>query len=411
MPAVKPTSVPKYRHHKPTGRAVVTINGHHLYLGVHGSPESRTAYDRAVAEWLAHGRADPAAPKPASQVLVGEVIRDFWRHAVAYYVGPDGAPTSEVHTYRQALRLLRALYGDTPAAEFGPLKLKAARDQMIRGGWAWTGRDGARHRVSPWCREHANKQTSRIKSVFRWAAENERVPPSVHHGLLAVSGLKRGRCDARESDPVTPADAASVEAVLPRLSAQVAAMVRLQLLTGARPGELVIMRPCDLDVSGDVWIYSPAHHKTEHHGHGRRILIGPAAQRVLAPFLARATTAHCFSPAEAEANRLKAQHAARTTPQSCGNNVGTNRVKRPKRQPGDRYDVGSYRRAIQRACDAAGVDRFHPHQLRHTAATNIRREHGLEAAQVILGHRHARTTEIYAEANVAKAESVMRIVG
>jgi integrase len=52
--------------------------------------------------------------------------------------------------------------------------------------------------------------------------------------------------------------------------------------------------------------------------------------------------------------------------------------------------------------------RFHPHQLRHSAATRLRKKYGLEAAQVILGHQ---TTEIYAEKNIEAATRVMADVG
>jgi integrase len=54
---------------------------------------------------------------------------------------------------------------------------------------------------------------------------------------------------------------------------------------------------------------------------------------------------------------------------------------------------------------------WHPHQLRHSAATRLRREYGLEAAQVILGHRTLAVTEIYAEKNVAAAQRIMAEVG
>ena len=46
-----PVRTPSYRLHKPTGQAVVTLDGRDLYLGRHGSPESRTEYDRLVTEW------------------------------------------------------------------------------------------------------------------------------------------------------------------------------------------------------------------------------------------------------------------------------------------------------------------------------------------------------------------------
>jgi len=41
----------------------------------------------------------------------------------------------------------------------------------------------------------------------------------------------------------------------------------------------------------------------------------------------------------------------------------------------------------------------------------VRKEHGLEAAQVLLGHSKADTTQIYAERNDALAASVALRVG
>ncbi len=121
---------------------------------------------------------------------------------------------------------------------------------------------------------------------------------------------------------------------------------------------------------------------------------------------------------------------------SCGNVPGSNRKQHPAHQPGEYYTVGSYRRAIERACDAAfpppatiryeqdskvkrtrlaewrQAHRWTPHRLRHNAATFLRREYGIDLAQTILGHRLGSTiTEVYAEANVAKAIDVMGKVG
>jgi len=90
-------------------------------------------------------------------------------------------------------------------------------------------------------------------------------------------------------------------------------------LTAARAGEIVAMRPCDIDMSGRVWTCQPAEHKTVHHGHTRTIYIGPRAQEVLRPFLKRAVGACLFSPAEAMAERREQRHKQRTTRLSCGN--------------------------------------------------------------------------------------------
>ncbi len=54
---------------------------------------------------------------------------------------------------------------------------------------------------------------------------------------------------------------------------------------------------------------------------------------------------------------------------------------------------------------------WHPNQLRHTAATDIRAEFGIEAAQVLLGHSSANMTEIYAERDLMKAKAAMQEVG
>lgn len=71
----------------------------------------------------------------------------------------------------------------------------------------------------------------------------------------------------------------------------------------------------------------------------------------------------------------------------------------------------AYRQAIKRACKKAGVPAWHPHQLRHNAATNLRKEFGLETARVILGHRSAAVTTIYAEADQQKTIEAMLRVG
>ena len=112
--------------------------------------------------------------------------------------------------------------------------------------------------------------------VFGWGVENELIPPSVHHGLKAVSSLKKGRSEARESEPVKPVLESFVEAVQPFVSRQVWAMIQLQRLTGMRPGEVCRIRTIDLDTSGKVWSYLPESHKSEHHGRSRVIIFnGP----------------------------------------------------------------------------------------------------------------------------------------
>ena len=56
---------PKYRMHKASGQAVVSLSGKEVYLGPysksHRAP-SWQKYDRLVGEWKARGRQLPAGP-------------------------------------------------------------------------------------------------------------------------------------------------------------------------------------------------------------------------------------------------------------------------------------------------------------------------------------------------------------
>jgi len=221
------------------------------------------------------------------------------------------------------MRPLRKLYGPTAAAEFGPLKLIAVRDAMIALGWT---------RVS------INKQIGRIRQFFRWAVSRELVPSNIYQALMSVRGLASADLLPRIPSPSARAQA-TLDATLPQMSRHVKAMVQLQLYTGARPGEITTMKMADLEMSGKVWKYRPAQHKTRHHGHVRVILLGPQAQAVLKDFLRTDTTSYLFSPADATAERRAKAAAARKTPLSCGNRAGTNRKAKPKKIPGEYYST------------------------------------------------------------------------
>ena len=91
----------------------------------------------------------------------------------------------------------------------------------------------------------------------------------------------------------------------------------------------------------------------------------------------------------------------------------TRKSKRPKR---DHFDTASYRRAIKYGITKAKrneieIPSWHPHQLRHTRATEVRRQFGVEGAQVALGHSRADVTEIYAERNFDLAARIAREIG
>jgi integrase len=222
-------------------------------------------------------------------------------------------------------------------------------------------------------------------------------------------------------------------------------LIEVQRYSGCRPGEAVLLRAVDIDVSGKVWLYRPAHHKTEHVDKARVIALGPKAQAAIRPFLTSDVNAYLFRPVDAERERRAALSAKRVTPLSCGNTVGSNRRRRPEKQPGPRYTTESYLRAVRDGCDKAfplPVDlaqrdgeprdgwrarltpeqraqvkawwrehRWHPNQLRHGFATAVRREFSLDAAQVALGHSSADVTQVYAERDQQLAAEVALKIG
>ncbi len=235
--------------------------------------------------------------EPDTQLTVNGVSDQFIEWATSHYV-KDSKPTNQVLLIRLAIKILRELYGREPASTFGPLALKACRDQFIKQGLA---------------RTECNRRTRLIVQAFRWAVENELIPAVNLEALKAVKGLPKGRSAAHESEPVRPVPDAHVDAILAHLSGQVRAMVELERLTGMRPNEVVQMTIGDLNMSGPCWEYTPPHHKAEHFEKGRVIMIGPKAQGVLKPWLRSALNEPLFQPQEAESQRHAEQRANRAT--------------------------------------------------------------------------------------------------
>jgi integrase len=457
--ARKPSKVPPPYPKKPhNGQARITVRTadggrKDVLLGPYGSPESRAEYARILVEWDAHGGVYPAQAAPVvADLTVNELLVQYWRWAEEHYRDPEGNPSRELENLKDALRPLRRLYGHTPAKAFGPAALRAVQQDMAKADL---------------CRAVINFRVNRIRRVFKWAVSFELLPVAVHQALQTVQGLRRGHGKVREADPIKPADVEHVEAALPHMPGPVAAMVRLQLLTACRAGEVMVMRAIDLNMSGPVWTYRPHKHKNQHRGQDRVIYFGPRAQEIVKPFLTTDLQAYLFSPrayVEALHRRRGEQRKTKRTPSE----LKRKRKAKPRRVPAERYNRRSYRVAVVRACDKATrarvfsllkglaesgklalpegltaewlfrrvsrltpklvkalaaangleaeiehlrVPHWSPLQLRHTAATSIRSRYGVEAAKVVLGHSKVETTQIYAERDLGRAEQIMAEIG
>ena len=166
------------------------------------------------------------------------------------------------------------------------------------------------------------------------------------------------------------------------VSVPVRGLILLAWHTGARMGELVIMRWADIDARGSTWWYRPSSHKTAWKGGERTIAIGPKGQEVLQAYRQLDPAEFIFRPEDATWWKNKAAGHYH-------------------------YGTGSVSSAVKRACARAGLAHWHPHQLRHAFATRVAAVHGLAVAQVLLGHSHPTTTAVYAARDQAVAERVM----
>lgn len=331
--------------------------------------------DRAVAEEVAKHMwqqtiFESTATDTAITTIAG-LIHKYLQYVKSYYRKPSREPEN----IRYALIPLLEHCPHLPVDEFTPLTLKDVQQRMVEKGWM---------------RGVVNKRIGMIKKMFKWAESELLVPRYTYSTLCTVEGLRRGRSGAREPEPVAPVAEVYVYAILPYTTRVVAAMIELQLLTGARSSEICQMCPCDIETSGKVWYYKPTEHKGKYRGHSKIIPIGPRAQKILGPFLTRRVDAFCFTPAESEAQRP--------------NSIRHNKFN-------DRYDRTSYRRAVQYAIKAANKDRdkdkqipfFTCHQLRHACGKRVRKELGLDAAKALLGHRTLKMTDHYSELDEALA--------
>jgi integrase len=412
--------VPKIRRHKGTGQAYVRLDKRDIYLGQYGTQASIDLYDQKIAEWLAGGRKLPRSEiqptradraeesRPVKPDLVKDIILAYLEKSAVYYRGPDGEPTPELKNVMDALAPVRKLYGDRPAVEFGPLALQSVQEDMIRSGLA---------------RTTINARIHRIRRCFRWAVKVEKLTGDQIYRLESVDSLRAGRSEARESDKIEAVPREIVEKTLPKLNRVVAAMVKVQLLTGCRAGEVMVIRGCDLFPGERGLEFQPPHHKTAWRGKKRVIPIGPKAQAILKEFAKSDPQAYVFDPLDVQAD-VEARRTGK-------------RKRKPKRAQSHRYDRRAYRQAVVRACDRAfphptiskippskrtveqrqelklwrKKHRWSPLQLRHTRATEVRAAYGLEGSQVLLGHAKADTTEIYAEKNLELARRIADEIG
>jgi integrase len=321
----------------------------------------------------------PAVQMQSEPIRIKHLTAAYREHCRARY----SKSTEEKIRCRQICDELDEHYGDLLAEEFGPRKLKEHRERWVASGKS---------------RVYCNRLAQVVKRMFRWGVSEELVSESAWTRLRALDPLRYGQTTAPERDRVMPAKVEDVKKTVDFLSPIVRAMVRVQIATGMRPSEVCSMRPCDIDRSGETWIYRPASHKNKGKGKSRSVPILGDARDAVEDYINRPAEAYLFSPAEADAWIRAKQRSERK-----GRGSYKKKSDNPKRKPGVKYNAVSYYRAISRAAERASVPHWHPYQLRHLVATQVREAMGVEEAQALLGHSNLKMTEHYAQISERRA--------
>lgn len=221
-------------------------------------------------------------------------------------------------------------------------------------------------------RRTVNEYMQRVKTVLKWGMVQGLISKDDWLALAEFPALKAGRSNAPEPEPVRPVALATTMQTADHMDDPYPTMLRLLWHTGARSGEICPVWTKYLNVSGPVWTYAPAAHKTAHKGRSRVLRFGPEAQEWIYPFL-EAGMARGF--------------------------LFANRHGKPVNQPG----FAAY---VARVNREQGIPSWHLHQIRHSVATDIRAAHGIEVASAMLDHADLTVTQIYAEKNAALLDRV-----
>jgi integrase len=334
-----------------------------IHLGPSGSDAARRKYLEAVAEIERTGAYRGASARSASPMVAELCV--WWTTVVRSYYQPG---SREPFQLRHLINLLVETFGPLPVGQFGPKQLRTLRAAMVRRGW---------------CRSHVNRQCVRLKTLWRRAAEEGVVPAAAWDALRTVPALPPHSPGVKEPKPPAVATWRDVRLVIRHCSRPVRAMVLVQWFAGMRSGEVRTLRTCEVDASGDVWTYRPERHKGAWRGHGRAVVLGPRAIRVLRCWLRPDHPTHpVFPPAGSGDGRAVSQ---------C-------------------YSATTYARAVRRAADKAGVD-CNPYSLRHGARVEAARALGDDAARAFLGQRSISATMLYGKQDLATAAAVARRIG
>lgn len=349
---------------------------------------------------------------PTNILSIGDLIEKYeaylkktvrpTRHGMAH---PD-------LTFVKRVRKFLSPYEDWSIDSFGPDELYDVRKALINHEYT-QGKAKKKY-----VRRGINDTINWIRKIWDWGEGRSLLDSKTVKSLKKEVGPLRmgdeGCVDKPKRKRVTEEELWRVIAVV---NSVVGDMLKLVWHTGMRPYEVCGMRPYDiLRNDPDCWLYIPGrdytpvgNHKTMRYENIKVIPLAGEPQRILTSRIRSFDSRdYLFSPQMAMQEVLEEKSRKRKTPLSCGNKPGTNQKKHPMIRPRTHYDSGSLRKACKRGCVRAGVEVFHPYDLRRTVATDTRAILGKEDAKTLLGHSDLATTELYLLEEVQQAMRVAK---
>lgn len=195
--------------------------------------------DPKVNRFPALELASPAASKPEIAVSLTGLVEDWWKEAKA-----AGRTISTYESYRNTMARFVAFLKHDDALAVQPSDVVAFKDHRLGEG------------ISP--KTVGDSDVGGLRSVFRWAEGNKKLPSNPAEGIVVV----RPKKVKTRGQEFTPDEARSILAhslqhngrETPKLKAAKRWVPWVCAYSGARVGEIVQLRKEDIRQVGSLWV-------------------------------------------------------------------------------------------------------------------------------------------------------------
>jgi len=399
--------VPGLLHHKTRdlGYSIVPGTRKTIYHGRWGAATTKQNYLRWCAELLTE-EVMPSMVAPDHEPVVADLVNAFIKYATNYYRDPTtGKPTSQLAVVKSALRELD-LYLETKIKDFTPSVLIAVRTAITHRDIMPQSANTPKKKL---CINSVNNAIVKIRQMFKLGVEWELVPIGTYQALACVKHLNwRTAPTLRNPDKIAPVPDGYFALVMPHLKPLYRAVLTVHLATGMRVKELCSMRWSEItEIEPGLWCYAPRAHKNSHRGDPRLIYMKTdliELMRSVRKPLWDKDAVWCqkgVGKSAGYSGMISGDGYARAIEGAqLRYNEGRLSIEAGARTDKKKFKYTSAKRVP--------MTHWTPLQIRHTVATQVRRTHGLEGAQAVLGHSTLDATQIYAEKRDDLARCVAR---